>query len=165
MHTKITHKNLVFYLLCGGVLFFLFQSMWCYIGFLHVYKHLFLQVKKIFSYDFVEIFSGSLTWVSSLSIPLILRYFPFHSVPWFLNALCWKLFRFSIFFDQGINFFFYIFYTWDCFFNLLDSVADTCICSSICLKIFSISRINHFVFSLLLSISIFWSCTVYSFPY
>jgi hypothetical protein len=60
-----------------GEFSFLFQSAWCSISFLYVYSHLFLLVRGVFFYYFVEdFFSGPLSWESSLSsIPIILFFF------------------------------------------------------------------------------------------
>jgi hypothetical protein len=67
--------HLVFCLLCNGWNFF---SGPIYLEFcrpLYVYGHLFLQVREVFFYNFVEDITGPLSWESSCSsIPIILRF-------------------------------------------------------------------------------------------
>jgi hypothetical protein len=92
---------------------------------------------------FLKMFSGPLSWEYS-SIPIILRFGLFHSVPNFLDVLCEKGFSFNIFFYCCINFSYGIFYAY-----LLCSIGDISVCNFFLFARFSMSRISQFVFSLL----------------
>ena len=83
-----------------------------------------------FSSEFVE----NIFWAFELKSS-------FHTIPGFLDVLCQKIFRFSIFFDSCIYIFYNIFNTWDSLVHFLYSVGETCLCSSVCLPRIFISRI------------------------
>jgi hypothetical protein len=58
-----------------GEISFLVQPIWSSVGFLYVYGHLFFRLRTFSSIILLKIFTGPLSWGSSLSsIPIILRF-------------------------------------------------------------------------------------------
>ena len=104
------------YYLQGGISF-LVQSIWSSVGFLYVHGHLFLQVREVFFYNFVE----DIYWPFKLGLfTLFYTYYPqvwsSHCVLDFLDVLGQDIFAFHIFFDCCVNVFYSIFWTQDPYF-------------------------------------------------
>ena len=84
----------------GGISF-LVQSIWSSIGFLYFHGHLFLLVRGVFFYNFVEHITDPLSLESSLSFIAVILRFVLLIVSW-ISCMFWVrcfFFVICIFFD------------------------------------------------------------------